>query len=451
MATTHAPPPEAPSRGGPSSASHPGPTHRPSGQARSFAAVLVVVVVTFLVYWASPVRLETDSFWTVYTARSLVARGDVNLDEYHAIYDRSGQFQVEAIGGHHYYQEPLAASLTSVPIVAIASIINGPGLEQRLAGRHAKPLDGIVAAVIAALAAGMTFTVIRRITPRRGVALAVTGVLAFGTQAWSTASRTTWTHGPSMLCLALALYCALRVRESPRWFSALGATLAYAYFVRPTNVVPLLIFAVWALQHGRRPLIRFAAGAAGVTLAILTLDMVLYGRLLQPYFRASRLGLSTVTVEALIGNLVSPSRGLLVFVPATLLCGYGAWLRRRSGSWTSLDTAVGATVVGYWILVSLVPPWWAGWSYGPRFLTDVAPLLVWFLPPAFERAFAPAAPGGRRSLAFPLVASLLVLASVAIQARGALDEATVDWNWSPADITSHPGRVWDWADPQFLR
>jgi hypothetical protein len=459
MATSLAPTAEARSRPEPTGSSAADEARRSTRIARSFpAALTTVVAIAFLVYWASPVRLETDSFWTTYTARSLVAHGDVNIDEYHAIYDRSGNFQVETIDGHHYYEVPLAASLTSVPVVAIASIVDGPGLDRRLASGHAQPLDGIVAAIIAALAVGVVFAVIRRITPRRGIALAVTGVFAFGTQAWSTASRTTWMHGPSMLCLIIALYCALRVRESAHssgpwrggWFVALGASLAFAYFVRPTNVVPLVVFAVWAAGYGRRLLARYAVGAAGVTVVMLTLDWALYGRLVQPYFRAGRLGLSTVTFEALVGNLVSPSRGLLVFVPATLLCGYGAWLRRRSGGWTTLDTAVGATVVGSWILVSLFPHWWAGYAYGPRFLTDIAPLLVWFLPPALARAFSAAA-AARRSAVFPVVALLLVSASVATQARGALAQSTVAWNWTPADVTAHPERVWDWSDPQFLR
>ena len=50
-------------------------------------------------------------------------------------------------------------------------------------------------------------------------------------------------HGPSLLCLTLALLIALHVRRSGAWCYALGATLSLAYFVRPTNIVPVLAFA----------------------------------------------------------------------------------------------------------------------------------------------------------------------------------------------------------------
>jgi hypothetical protein len=48
---------------------------------------------------------------------------------------------------------------------------------------------------------------------RRRWAFAVAMVFAFGTAAWSTASRGLWQHGPSMLCLAVAAYLAMRSRR----------------------------------------------------------------------------------------------------------------------------------------------------------------------------------------------------------------------------------------------
>jgi hypothetical protein len=90
---------------------------------------------------------------------------------------------------------------------------------------------------------------------------------------------------------------------------------------------------------------------------------------------------------------------------------------------------VAATIVAYWIGVSCFPDWTGGWSYGPRFLTDVAPLVVWFLPATL------AALARSRRLVLSCLAVLVVALSVAIQARGAFEQSTA---------------VWDWSDPQFL-
>jgi hypothetical protein len=177
----------------------------------------------------------------------------------------------------------------------------------------------------------------------------------------------------------------------------------------------------------------------------VVLDLALYGRFLQPYFRASRVGLSATTVEALAGNLFSPSRGLIVFVPVSLVCAYGFVLKRRAGKLRSLDVAIAGSAVGYWLLVSLFPTWYAGWSYGPRFLTDIAPMLVWFLPPVLESVV------NRRRVALGAVIAVAFVVSVAIQARGSIDQSTADWNWTPHSIDIDHSRLWDFGDPQFLR
>ena len=423
------------------------PTPEPSSGVprRTVALALLVTVAAFAVFYASPVRLETDSFWVVFTARSLVAHGDVNLDEYHEIVERGTGFQVERFEGHVYYEAPLATSLAAVPFVAIASIVDGSGLDQRLADAHAQPLDGVIAALLAAITTGLGFLVFSQLTSRRWIALVSTATFALGTQVWSTASRTLWMHGPSLLCLMVALLLALRVRRTGTGQLTLGVVLGLAYFVRPTNVVPLVVFAIWVALRGRRPLLRFSCGAAGVLATFLLVDLAFYGQAVQPYFHASRVALSATTVEALLGNLVSPSRGLFTFVPVSVVCIYGFVLKRRAGDLGSLDVAVAASAIAYWLLVSTFPSWWAGWAYGPRFLTDIAPFVVWFLPPVVARVAVT-----RRALLGGIVACTLV-ASIAIQARGALAPSTEEWNWQPTDVSVDRARLWDWSDPQFLR
>jgi hypothetical protein len=50
-----------------------------------------------------------------------------------------------------------------------------------------------------------------------------------------------------------------------------------------------------------------------------------------------------------------------------------------------------------------------------------------------------------------VVVAVSIALSVTIQARGALDQSTVTWNWKPTDIGLDRARLWDWTDPQFLR
>jgi hypothetical protein len=180
----------------------------------------------------------------------------------------------------------------------------------------------------------------------------------------------------------------------------------------------------------------------GVTLTFAVANLVLYGQLLQPYFRASRLDLSPTVLQALLANLVSPARGIFVFVPVTVIAALGFRRLARAGKLSSLDIAVAATFVAYWIGVSCFPDWTGGWSYGPRFLADAVPLMMWFVPSILE------ALGRSRDAVLIGLATLVVVFSVGIQARGAFVQSTATWNWEPRYLD--PGRVWDWSDPQFL-
>jgi len=415
----------------------------PAGGWRRSAGVgmLVVFAVSLFVYWISPVRMQTDSFWVTMTARSLVKEGNVDLDEYGTLIRSTHNFQIERHDGHAYYAVPLATSLAAVPVVVVASLLDSD-FDKHLAVGANQPWDGIAAALIVAATVAVMFAIARRLSSRLWIAYATAFIYAFGTQAWGIASRTVWMQAPSMLCVALALLFALRVAESPRWLTGLGAILALGYFVRPTNAVPLAVFGVWVLVRHRSGFVRFLAGAAAVSATFVVANLALYGQLLQPYFRANRLDLTPTVFQALLANLVSPSRGVLVFVPVTILAVLGFRHLAKRGMLSSLDITVGATVVGYWIGVSCFPDWTGGWSYGPRLLADAVPLIMWFLPSILE--------GLARSRNAVLIglATLVVVLSVGIQARGAFVQRTATWNWEPRYLD--PARVWDWSDPQFL-
>lgn len=408
---------------------------------RTVVGMLVVFAVSLLVYWVSPVRFESDSFWVTNTARSLVKEHNADLDEYSTLVHWNRGFQTERRDGHVYYSVPLGTSLFAVPVIAFASVVD-PDLDRHLAKGWNGPWDGITASLIAAATVAVVFAIARRRSTRLWVAYLTAFVFAFGTQSWGIASRTVWMQAPSMLCLALALLFAVRAAESPRWFAPLGAVLALAYFVRPTNAVPLVVFGVWVLVKHRAHVTRYVVGAAAVAAVFVTANLLLYGQLLQPYFRASRLSLTPTVAQALLANLVSPSRGIFVFVPVSILVVLGFRMRMKAGELTSLDVVVAVTIAGYWIGVSCFPDWTGGWSYGPRFLADVVPLMMWFLPPIFEGLAR-----SRNALLIGLTALVIVL-SVGIQARGAFVQRTATWNWEPRFLD--PARVWDWSDPQFL-
>jgi hypothetical protein len=114
------------------------------------------------------------------------------------------------------------------------------------------------------------------------------------------------------------------------------------------------------------------------------------------------------TLEGIAGLLFSPTRGLFVFSPFLLFapCLLILALRDRDarGLTLALCVAIVVQVIGYAMV-----DWRQGIAWGPRWLTDMVPLLVWMLPPIVARL--------SRNARVLFAAACVV--SVAIQAIGA--------------------------------
>ena len=185
---------------------------------------------------------------------------------------------------------------------------------------------------------------------------------------------------------------------------------------------------------------------------------------------------------ALAGNLVSPARGLFIFCPLVVLSVAGVVVRWRAGELTAFWKALAVIPVLHWIVISAFKHWWGGDSYGPRFFTDLVPILVVLALPAVEvlaRWVAPSRPSAdpagpppgrpttsarrrdqrrrgrpprlrwRRALVALTVVALVW--SVGVNAQGAILRSAWCWNNEPTDVDVHPAKLWDWSDPQFAR
>ncbi len=416
--------------------------------------VVMVFLVVLVTHNRSPVITSFDSRWSIYTAMSLVREGDVDLDEYGALLAADGHVGIEPVGGRRLAFYPIGPSLLAVPFVfAIDHLDRWRGLgdlDRRLRedpGLHGR-LERLVASVLVAGAATGLFLAVRVATARTAVALLLAGIFAYGTSAWSTASRALWQHGPSMLLLTVALLLILGARTRPAWSQYVAVPLALSFVVRPTNGVAVTLLSLLVLARHRAWAWRYVAWGATVAVPFVAYSWNVYGHILPSYYRPARLGAEGTFLQALAGNLVSPARGLFVFSPVLL---FAVWGVARAGpaawDWT-LAWVLGGIVAAHWLVISSFPHWWGGHSYGPRLFSDVVPYLVYLLVPAVT---ALAALGGRRRAALSGLFALAVAASVFAHYRGAASQHADQWNSRPVDVDRAPARVWDWRDLQFLR
>jgi hypothetical protein len=157
--------------------------------------------------------------------------------------------------------------------------------------------------------------------------------------------------------------------------------------------------------------------------------------------------------EAALGILVSPSRGLFVYVPVVVFILYLALRHRRRVAFPRLVAlALGCSLL-HLAAVASHQTWWGGNCYGARYTTCLVP---WFALLAILglaarsdlRRSDPHAPrSGRLEAAIGMV---LLLVSVLMNALGAVTITGKDWNGTPLSLDSHRERLWDWRHAQFL-
>ena len=457
---------------------------------RIIATVLALVV--FAIDMASPSGMTADPIRAVSVAVSMVHYHSLSLNRFQPLPDPG--YAITVVNGHIYPLFPWAVSLFAVPWVILEDVGHKLGLTEgsvaMVRSGHDWGLQLVsMATVVAATTVVVYFTSLRvlRLQPqarRRRWAVAVALAFALATPAWSTASRAMWQHGPSMLCIAVGLLCALRAQSGQRGWMGMGAALAASYAMRPTDSIVIIVMAVWVVVSQRRHLVAVVAGAVPPLVVLVGVNLAVYHQPLSPYYTGGQsFDITGTMAVALAGNLVSPARGLLIFCPLVVLSVAGVVVRWRAGELTAFWKALAVIPVLHWVVISAFKHWWGGDSYGPRFFTDLMPVLVVLALPAVEvlaRWLAPAAesavpleatgtePGadtqpGVGSAVRPtpprlrwrraLVALTLVALvwSLGVEAQGAILRSAWCWNNEPVDVDVHPSNLWNWSDPQFAR
>jgi len=425
---------------------------------RKRAGILLCVPVMLLTFVghdaASSSHAGGDSRWTTYQSLSLLHDHTLTLGRWS---DRIAENPAHAATNEHgqpVYTFPWGTAVVIAPVMAALEVkekLRGRSLQEEIRPQPAPhETENTVASVLIALTTGLIFLMALSQLGSPWWAAGVALSFAFATSCFSTATRALWSHGPAILIISAELAILLRSRPPPlgerrdRLVPLLGPLFVLAYAVRPTTAVIAVVFTVVAAVSHRRRLPLLLAGGALAAAGYFAVNLATYQQLQPAYYSPGRLFGSHHFFEAMAGNLVSPQRGLLIWSPIVLLAVAGTVIAWRSRRFDALTGGLVAAVVGYWIVISTLEPWWAGWSVGPRLFTDALPMLTVLALPAVAVL--------RRGhwLGRGVVAALLAF-SLFTNTRGATRFETQQWNEFPRDIHQHPDRAWDWSDLQFMR
>ena len=417
---------------------------------RRFLAPALAALACFALYsLAAPApsgAQSGDNRWYLPTATALM-HGDMGLEAYKTRLVGIRAMSVRALpGGRVVNYYPPGLSLALGPVAAWSAPLGAP--EALVAEASAK--------LIAALAVGLFLCVCLRLGVGRGWACLAAAAFALCTSQFSVHAGALASHNLACLLSLGMLRLLLEGRDAPAWGLALLGL--FGVMVRHDMAFMLLGSAAALWLEDRRSLVRFACWCALFAAAWLGLNHWMYGALLPPYMlEQGPSGSLTAAPATLLGLLVSPNRGLLVYNPVFLpgLC-YALWRvwRPRAGSAPDQSDARGAgwgaslALLAFFGALSLFPMWWGGWSYGPRLFGSMYGVLAVLSVLGLQRFLGSHPAWGRQLLAAALLLPLLAWGGFA-NLKGAV--VGDSWNETPRDVNAHPERLWDWGDMQALR
>jgi len=409
---------------------------------------LLVFGVVFVVYVVTPrsSQVYSDPRWSIQLAYSIIHEGNIDLDEYkEAIHPEDGS--VLTIDGHQYSLYPLGTPILAVPFVFVYNMLT-PASTARIQEIYPRAQE-IIAAFYVALTAVLIY-LIALLTLDKKRSLLVAFIFAFCTSAWSTATRALWQHGPSMLMLSLALYILLLARKRPAIAQFASLPLAFSFVIRPLNAFSIFLFSLFVFFYYRKYFIKYLLWSTVIAVPFFIMNYATFGSFLPDYYHKYG-AFVPLTLERLLGPLVSPGRGLFVYSPIFLFSFIGIYLKLKGFQIRNpenvLDLILVMIIVIHCFTISIWMMWWGGYSTGPRMLSDILPYLVYFLIPvvgylgSHARGFHP------MRLGF----AALLLFSFLMTIHTATSDAVYTWNSVPNSVDRNLPRLWDWDDPPFLR
>lgn len=438
---------------------------------RRIELAIGTAIFSFLcaVFLLSIVHQIADSQYSMLLSENLLYHRTFALDNY-AIprYEPKQQigwvsdgdiYHLEYMNGHLYYFFPPGTSVLSAPFVAA---MNGLGISAANPDGTYNPsneliLEKYLAAILMA-GFGVTIYFTARLLLVRGWSILIALGSALGTQVWSTASRGMWADTWGLFLFGLVVWMLLANETGKHRLRPilLATLLAWTYFVRPTSAVAIIVITTYLfLSCPRRILVLYAATGAAWFGGFVLYSWYNFHQLLPNYYRASRLAFADFG-EAFAGNLISPARGLIIFVPVLLFIAYLLLRYAHELTHRRLVAASLAIIVLHLISIAGFSPWYGGHCFGPRYTTGLVPWFVLLSILAIKAALAWRKKYGTKEVALSRrlewpVGAVLLLLSMFINGKGAMSLRTARWNSTPVLVEERPERIWDWKDLQFLR
>lgn len=291
-------------------------------------------------------------------------------------------YYLKKVEGHYLSAFPIVSSVFAIPVYFIPVIL---GLD--ITWFNLALLAKLSAAVTVSLSAVFIYLIAKKFQAEKK-ALFLSLVYMFGTINLASISQALWQHGALELALILFIYFLFSKN-----FILAGFFLGVGVIARPTAILVPLIFSFYLYKKlGIKNLFVFAFGSLLPLIFFVYYNSLYYYSLSnQGYYSQMFEGWKLPLYKGFFGNLVSPSKGFLVYSPVLVFSLLGAFLVFRKSKNFKKELlffkSSAILIFVHLIIISFWKHWYGGWSFGYRMLSDVLPFLCLLLIPYFSSTF----------------------------------------------------------------
>jgi hypothetical protein len=411
---------------------------------------ILLGLICFVVYNANLRAITAgDTYPARYLPFAIVQHGTLFLDPVAQVAQqgrgRAAFWMLSRPDGHIISLYPVAVpTLVSPLYLPAVGYLHWRGWTNARLDHVARVMEKLSASLIAALSVALFYRLLRRRASAR-VALLLAIAYGFGTTTWVISSQALWQHGLASLLVIGALLLLTGEHTTRRAIGA-GLLLGLIAANRPPDAIlaaALGAYGLWAWTGWHRAWLIGASAipaAAVVSYNFAAADNILggYGLLGKAVF------FSQDVVNGVAGLLVSPARGLFIFSPFLLFLVLAWRYRPSSRDERGLTVAMLVAIV-LQILLYAKADWRGGLSWGPRYMTELLPFLIWMLVPVVTALRGI----GRVTFHIAVVAAILIETIGAFCYLPQHDQALFagDRGWKFLDMH----QVWRWQNSAILK
>jgi hypothetical protein len=386
-------------------------------------------------------RVSGDTIPAGYLPFSIIYYHDLFLEHFANPDFVSNAYAFTTVNGHLMSIFPIVTPVLITPFVYLCTLGMAPGH----AIIHIGQIARTASAGIAALAACTFYLIVIRFVPKK-IAIVSTLVFAFATSTWSISSQALWQHGMIELFLLLMVYIIIRNEEdpSPRSFVYLGILSGLFVFCRPPDALLLIPIVGYVVFKNRKYALHYVVPAIISGLPFLVYNWHFFGNVFGGYVQnIQKFDLSVNVLPDYAGLFISPNKGLFIFSPILILAvlGYFHLDSIENKNISRLFRWFGPVLIMETVVYGFFSDWGGGYSYGPRYLTALAPVLCIYVALFLSDTMTRFRAGMYNYLKVGVI-TLLIIFSILVQFIGVF--------YFPYLNDAHYPLPWDSSNPVIL-